>query len=73
MRGGCETLILDMISLDCHRALWAGAGYQAEAYKARSMKENWGKFVLVVEGSIPTRPVGFDLAIAADATQRAAR
>ncbi len=53
-----ETLILDMISLDYHEALCAGAGHQAEAYKAKSMKENWGQFVLVVDGSIPTRDGG---------------
>ncbi|MFZ1643455.1 MAG: hydrogenase small subunit, partial [Candidatus Contendobacter sp.] len=53
-----ETLILDMISLDYHEALCSGAGHQAEAYKAKSMKENWGKFVLVVDGSIPTKDGG---------------
>jgi hydrogenase small subunit len=53
-----ETLILDMISLDYHEALCAGAGHQAEAHKAKSMKENWGKFVLVVDGSIPTKDGG---------------
>ncbi|MCB1758047.1 MAG: hydrogenase small subunit, partial [Gammaproteobacteria bacterium] len=53
-----ETLILDMISLDYHEALCAGAGHQAEAYRAKSMKENWGKFVLVVDGSIPTKNGG---------------
>ncbi len=53
-----ETLILDMISLDYHETLCAGAGHQAEAYKAKSMKENWGKFVLVVDGSIPTKDGG---------------
>jgi hydrogenase small subunit len=53
-----ETLILDMISLDYHEALCSGAGHQAEAYKAKSMKENWGKYVLVVDGSIPTKDGG---------------
>jgi hydrogenase small subunit len=53
-----ETLILDMISLDYHEALCSGAGHQAEAYKTKSMKENWGKYVLVVDGSIPTKDGG---------------
>jgi hydrogenase small subunit len=53
-----EKLILDVISLDYHEALCSGAGHQAEAYKAKSMKENWGKFVLVVDGSIPTKDDG---------------
>jgi hydrogenase small subunit len=53
-----ETLILDMISLDYHEALSAGAGHQAETFKEKSMKENWGKYVLVVDGSIPVKDGG---------------
>ena len=53
-----ENLILDMISLDYHEALCAGAGGQAEAFKHESMKQNWGKYVLVVDGSIPTKDNG---------------
>ncbi len=53
-----ESLILDMISLDYHETLCAGCGHQAEAFKAQSIKQNWGKYVLVVDGSIPTRDGG---------------
>lgn len=53
-----ETLILDMISLDYHEALCAGAGHQAEEFRDQSMKRNWGKFVLVVDGSVPTKDGG---------------
>ena len=53
-----EHLILDMISLDYHEALCAGAGHQAEAFKDQSIKKNWGKFVLVVDGAIPTKDGG---------------
>ena len=53
-----ETLILDMISLDYHETLASGAGHQAEDFRDQSMKRNWGKFVLVVDGSIPTRDGG---------------
>ncbi|QLH40467.1 MAG: hydrogenase small subunit [Defluviicoccus sp.] len=53
-----ETLILDMISLDYHEALCSGAGHQAEEFKNQSIKENWGKYVLVVDGSIPTKDGG---------------
>jgi hydrogenase small subunit len=53
-----EGLILDMISLDYHETLCAGCGEQAEAFKAQSIKQNWGKYVLVVDGSIPTRDGG---------------
>jgi hydrogenase small subunit len=53
-----ETLILDMISLDYHEALCAGCGNQAEDFKDQSIKKNWGKFILVVDGSIPTKDDG---------------
>jgi coenzyme F420-reducing hydrogenase gamma subunit len=53
-----ETLILDMISLDYHEALCAGAGHQAEAFKVKSMQENQGKYILIVDGAIPTKDGG---------------
>lgn len=53
-----ETLILSMISLDYHETLCAGAGHQAEAFKAKSMQENRGKYILIVDGSIPTKDGG---------------
>ena len=53
-----EQLILDYISLDYHEALCAGAGNQAEAHKHASMRDNKGKYVLVVDGSIPTKDNG---------------
>jgi hydrogenase small subunit len=53
-----EHLILDMISLDYHEALCAGAGHQAEEFKNQSIKKNWGKYVLVVDGAIPTKDGG---------------
>lgn len=46
-------LILDVISLDYHETLMAASGQQAEAALRTAMKENAGKYVLVVEGSIP--------------------
>jgi len=48
-------LILDVISLDYHETLMAASGKQAEAALRKAMDENAGKYVLVVEGSIPTR------------------
>jgi hydrogenase small subunit len=53
-----ETLILDMISLDYHEALAAGSGHQAEEFKEQSIKQNWGKYILVVDGSIPVKDGG---------------
>jgi hydrogenase small subunit len=53
-----EHLILDLISLDYSETLMAGAGHQAEAALHKSIQENEGKFILVVEGSIPTKANG---------------
>jgi hydrogenase small subunit len=51
-------LILDVISLDYHETLMAASGAQAEAALQSAMAENAGKYVLVVEGSIPARDEG---------------
>jgi hydrogenase small subunit len=48
-----ETLLFDMISLDFHETLSAGAGYQAKDAMYKSISENVGKFILVIEGAIP--------------------
>ncbi len=53
-----EHLILDLISLDYHETLSAGAGHQAEAAMKQSIKENEGKYILVVEGAIPLKDNG---------------
>jgi hydrogenase small subunit len=53
-----EKLIFDVISLDYHETLFAASGHQAEAARRASMKENKGKYVLVVEGAIPTKDNG---------------
>jgi hydrogenase small subunit len=53
-----EHLILDLISLDYSETLSVAAGRQAEAAKARSIEENKGKFILVVDGAIPTKDKG---------------
>jgi hydrogenase small subunit len=47
-----EGLILDQFSLDYHHVLQAAAGHQAEAVRAAAIKQNWGKFVLIVDGGI---------------------
>jgi len=51
-------LILDVISLDYHETLMAASGAQAEAALRKAMADNAGKYVLVVEGAIPTRDDG---------------
>lgn len=61
-----EALILDMISLDYNETLCAGAGRQAEEFRDQSMKKNWGKYVLVVDGAIPTKDGGIYCKIAGE-------
>jgi hydrogenase small subunit len=51
-------LILDLISLDYHETLFAAAGHQAEEVLRRTIEANAGKFVCIVEGSIPTKDNG---------------
>lgn len=53
-----ENVLLNLISLDYNETLNSGAGHQAEHFRERSMQENAGKFVLVVEGSIPAKDGG---------------
>ncbi len=53
-----EKLILDLISLDYHETLMAAAGHQAEAARKAAMAANKGKYILVVEGALPTKENG---------------
>jgi hydrogenase small subunit len=48
-----EGMIFDMISLDYQETLMAAAGHQAEQARLSAMKENAGKYLLIVDGSIP--------------------
>ncbi len=57
-------LILTLISLDYHETLMAAAGKQAEEALQAAMKENAGKYVLVVEGSIPRKANGIYMKLA---------
>jgi hydrogenase small subunit len=47
-------LILDSISLNYHETIMAAAGHQAEDALAQTVRENAGKYIALVEGSIPT-------------------
>jgi hydrogenase small subunit len=48
-----ESLIFDMISLDYHHTLQAAAGFSAEKSRDDAMRNFHGKYLLVVDGSIP--------------------
>jgi hydrogenase small subunit len=55
---GIAEVILDLVSLDYHETLFAGAGHQAEAALQDTIKKNAGKYICVVEGAIPTKENG---------------
>ncbi len=59
-----DKLILDIISLDYHETLFAAAGHQVEAARLAAMEKNKGKYLLVVEGAIPTKDGGIYCKIA---------
>jgi hydrogenase small subunit len=46
-------IILDKISLDYSETLQAAAGHQAEAALKTAMEKNKGKYLMLVEGSVP--------------------
>lgn len=52
------TLIFNVISLDYHETVMAPSGHDAELALEDAMKANDGKFICVVEGSIPTKDQG---------------
>src|SRR5271157_5496101 len=57
-------LILNIISLEYHETLMAGSGKQAEAALQEAVARYSGKYVCVVEGSIPTRDKGIYMKLA---------
>ncbi|MES9850280.1 MAG: hydrogenase small subunit [Candidatus Thiodiazotropha sp. L084R] len=54
-----ENLIFDHISLDYHHTLQVASGDAAEAAREAAMHENEGKYIVVVDGSIPLGNPGF--------------
>ncbi|HEY7574282.1 MAG TPA: hydrogenase small subunit, partial [Thermoanaerobaculia bacterium] len=51
-------IVLDTLSVDYHETIMAAAGHQAEEALASTVKEHAGKYIAVVEGSIPTGESG---------------
>jgi hydrogenase small subunit len=47
-----ENLILGQISLDYHHTLQAAAGIQAEEARETAMRDHYGSYVLIVDGSV---------------------
>ena len=61
---GVAEVILDLISLDYHETLFAASGHQAEKALQDTISKNAGRFILVVEGAIPTKDGGIYCQIA---------
>jgi hydrogenase small subunit len=51
-------IVLEVLSLEYHETIMAGAGKYAEAAAERVMKEEKGNYIAVVEGAIPTADGG---------------
>ena len=53
-----EDLIFDFISLDYHHTLQSASGIAAEEARHAAMQENAGKYIVIVDGSIPLKDDG---------------
>ena len=53
-----ESLIFDSISLDYHHTLQNASGHLAEEARMTAMEENAGKYIVVVDGSVPLKDDG---------------
>ena len=60
-----DSLIFDYISLEYHETLMAAAGWQAEENLEQAMHKYKGRYILMVEGGIPTGDQEYFLTIGA--------
>ena len=51
-------IVLDILSVDYQETIMAASGFQAEAALDKSIAENKGKYICIVEGSIPMKDGG---------------
>lgn len=51
-------IVLDILSVDYHETIMAAAGHQAEAALDKTIADYKGKYICVIEGSIPTKDGG---------------
>jgi hydrogenase small subunit len=61
---GFADLILNVISLEYHETLMAGSGLQERQALSEAVSRYAGKYILVVEGSIPTKDQGIYMKLA---------
>ena len=54
-----ESMIFETISLDYHHTLMAASGHAAEEARELAMEENYGNYLVLVDGSIPTGNKGY--------------
>ncbi len=59
-------IILNMISLDYDDTLSAAAGFQLEAVRKQIMRDYKGKYILAVEGNVPTKDNGVYCTVGGD-------
>jgi len=60
-----DSLIFDYISLEYHETLMAAAGWQAEENLEHAIEKYKGKYILLVEGGVPTAMDGMYLTLGA--------
>lgn len=60
-----DSIIFDYISLEYHETIMAASGWQAEENLHNALKEHKGKYILMVEGGIPSGESEFYLTIGA--------
>ena len=60
-----DSLIFDYISLEYHETLMAAAGWQAEENLEHALEKYKGKYILLVEGGVPTAMDGMYLTLGA--------
>lgn len=59
-----ENLILNFVSLDYHETLQVAAGAQAEAARLAAIRDHFGSYILIVDGSLPTQENEWWMAVA---------
>jgi quinone-reactive Ni/Fe-hydrogenase small subunit len=64
-----DSLIFNYINLEYHETLMAAAGWQAEENLQEALKKFAGRFVLCVEGGVPTKMDGSFLTLGPHATK----
>ncbi len=66
-------LVLDLLSVEYHETIMAAAGHQAEAAKHQALEKYQGRYLAVVEGSIPAGDGGVYCTIAGESALEIAR